>query len=236
MSYWVRPLIRFYFRGDRFTDPIDKKTFRKFLPYGYVRQRPNALSPSTFSLERHRFLWLYLQRKTDFFTKPLKVLHIAPEQCFYKRFRGQGNLDYTTLDISSPLADVKADICSLPFEENTYDVIFCNHVLEHIIDDGKAIRELYRVLKIGGWAVLQVPQDLQRDCTYEDFTITSSKERTRHFGQYDHVRLYGRDYCTRLEKEGFAVFSITCKELVTPEEIKTYALNADEILPLGFKT
>jgi len=97
-------------------------------------------------------LWLYLQRKTSFFSAPLKVLHIAPEQAFYKRFRQQPNLEYITSDLYSPLADVKADICALPFEDEQFDVILCNHVLEHIPDDTQAMRELYRVLKKGGSA------------------------------------------------------------------------------------
>ena len=159
LSYWVRPFLSFYLRGKKYQDPIDGKTFRKFLPYGYGKARPNVLSPSTLSLERHRLLWLYLTRETDFFTKPLKVLHVAPEQAFYKRFKKQANLDYLTTDLYSPLADVKADLCALPFENESFDVVFCNHVLEHIPDDTQAMRELYRVIKKGGWGIFQIPQD-----------------------------------------------------------------------------
>ena len=118
VSYWVRPLISFFLKGTTFTDPIDSKSFRFFLPYGYGAQRSNALSPSTLSLERHRLLWLYLKNETDFFSTPKKVLHIAPEQCFIKLFKKQKNLEYITADLHSPIADVKADICYLPFEEN----------------------------------------------------------------------------------------------------------------------
>ena len=174
-SYFIRPVLAFALKGNEFTDPIDGKSFRTFLPYGYGTQRGNVLSPSTLSLERHRLLWLYLQNETDFFKKPLKVLHFAPEQAFYKRFKKQANLDYTTTDLESPLADVKADICNLPFENDCYDVILCNHVLEHIPDDTKAMQELYRVLKPGGMAVLQIPQDLNRAVTFEDDTITDKK-------------------------------------------------------------
>ena len=106
MSIVVRPILAFLLKGNRFTDPIDGKSFRMFLPYGYENQRNNVLSPSTLSLERHRLLWLYLQNETDFFTAPKKVLHFAPEQAFYKRFKKQSNLDYTTTDLISPLADV----------------------------------------------------------------------------------------------------------------------------------
>ena len=140
VSYWVRPLIAFFLRGSTYTDPIDGKSFRKFLPYGYENQRENVLSPSTLSLGRHRLLWLFLKNETDFFIAKRKVLHFAPEQAFYKRFREMSNLEYVTTDLNSPLADVKADICNLPFEDNSFDLIFCNHVLEHIPDDTKAMR------------------------------------------------------------------------------------------------
>ena len=147
LSIWFRPLIKLYFKGDQFTDPIDGSSYRKFLPYGYQNLRQNALCPGTLSLERHRLLWLYLDRKTTFLTDSIRVLHIAPEQVFYKKFKSFSHWDYTTSDLHSPLADVKADICALPFEDNSYDFILCNHVLEHIPNDLKAMEELYRVLK-----------------------------------------------------------------------------------------
>src|SRR6476660_4633995 len=196
LSIVVRPILALALKGNRFTDPIDGKSFRAFLPYGYGNQRNNVLSPSTLSLERHRLLWLYLQNETDFFTstEKIKVLHFAPEQEFYKRFKKQANLEYTTTDLLSPLADVKADICNLPFEDNKYDIILCNHVLEHIPDDTKAMQELYRVMKPGGMAILQIPQDLNRDVTFADDTITDQKERAKIFGHYDNVSINVRDY------------------------------------------
>lgn len=235
VSYWVRPLFAFYLRGSKFTDPIDGKSFRKFLPYGYGNQRANALSPSTLSLERHRLLWLYLKNETDFFTSPKKVLHIAPEQCFLKLFKNQKNLTYTTADLYSPIADVKADICNLPFKENSFDIVFCNHVLEHIEDDYKAMSELFRVLKPGGMGIFQIPQDLNRETTYEDFSITSPEERTKHFGQYDHVRIYGRDYFKRLKAVGFTVNEINYSKILSKDLVNKYRLVEDEILPVCFK-
>ena len=232
MSYWVRPFLALYLRGKKYEDPIDGKTFRKFLPYGYGSPRANVLSPSTLSLERHRLLWLYLTRETDFFSKPLKVLHVAPEQAFYKRFKNQKNLTYITTDLYSPLADVKADLCALPFEDNSFDVIFCNHVLEHIPDDAQAMRELYRVMKKGGWGIFQVPQDINRAHTFEDDTITDPAERTRIFGQYDHVRVYGLDYFDRLRQVGFEVEEIVYSTHFTAEEIERYRIVPQEILPL----
>lgn len=236
ISYWVRPLLAFYLKGTKVQDPIDGKCFRKFLPYGYQHQRPNVLSPSTLSLERHRLLWCYLQRKTNFFTKPIKLLHIAPEQCFYRRFKKQANLIYTTCDLESPLADVQADLCDLPFQNDEFEVVFCNHVLEHIEDDRRAMSELFRVLKKGGWGIFQVPQDLSKSKTYEDFSITDPKERALHFGQYDHVRIYGQDYFDRLRAVGFKVTPIESGSFLSVEEIDRYRLIASEWLPLVKKS
>lgn len=232
LSYFVRPVLALMYRGSNHTDPIDGKQFRSFLPYGYESPRENVLSPSTLSLERHRLLWLYLKNRTDFFTAPLKVLHFAPEQAFYKRFRGLKNLDYTTIDLNSPLADVKADICNLPFEDGSFDVILCNHVLEHIIDDRKAMQELYRVMRPGGWGIFQIPQDLKRETTFEDDSITGKKERTEIFGQYDHVRVYGRDYFDKLRSIGFIVEEVDYAANLLGEEIEKYRLAKGEIIPL----
>lgn len=235
LSYLVRPIFAWYLKGDRYTDPIDGKSFKSFLPYGYAKQRNNVLSPSTLSLERHRLLWLYLQRETDFFTAPYQVLHFAPEQAFYKRFKKQANLTYTTTDLESPLADVKADICNLPFADNSFDIILCNHVLEHIPDDTKAMQELYRILKPGGMGIFQVPQDLNRATTFQDDSITDPKERTLLFGQYDHVRVYGTDYFDKLRHIGFTVIEEDYTHRLTPKEVEKYCLAAGEIIPVCFK-
>ncbi|WP_400074159.1 class I SAM-dependent methyltransferase [Zobellia russellii] len=232
LSYLVRPLLGLWMRGNRYEDPIDGKKFKSFLPYGYESPRENVLSPFTLSLERHRLLWLYLKNETNFFTKRLKVLHFAPEQAFYKRFRKLKNLEYITTDLLSPLADVKADICNLPFEDNSFDVILCNHVLEHIPDDTKAMQELYRVLKKDGWAILQIPQDLERKTTFEDDSITDKKERTKIFGQYDHVRIYGWDYFEKLRSIGFIVEEVDYTATLSPETIDRYRLAKGEIIPL----
>lgn len=235
LSYWVRPLLALFLKGKRYTDPIDGKSFRKFLPYGYGTPRENVLSPSTLSLERHRLLWLWLERETSFFSEPAKVLHFAPEQAFYKRFRNSAHLEYTTTDLNSPLADVKADICNLPFENNSYDIILCNHVLEHIPDDTKAMQELYRVLKPGGMAILQIPQDLTRELTFEDNSITDREERAKIFGQYDHVRIYGKDYFNKLREIGFKVDEVNYTTSLSPEDVDRYRLAQGEILPICWK-
>ena len=231
----MRPILAFLLKGDTFTDPIDGKSFKSFLPYGYGTQRNNVLSPSTLSLERHRLLWLYLQNETDFFTNQKKVLHFAPEQCFLKRFRALDNIDYTTTDLLSPIADVKADICNLPFEDNTYDIILCNHVLEHIPDDTKAMQELYRVMKPGGYGIFQIPQDLSRQTTFEDDSITDKKERAEIFGQYDHVRVYGYDYFNKLRDIGFMVNEVDYTGKLSAKAIEKYCLSKGEIIPVVYK-
>ncbi len=231
----ARPVLALFLKGNTYTDPIDGKSFKAFLPYGYGNQRNNVLSPSTLSLERHRLLWLYLKNETDFFTKNLKALHFAPEQCFLKRFRKLNNLDYTTTDLESPIADVKADICNLPFKDDSYDVIFCNHVLEHIPDDTKAMQELYRILKPGGFGVFQIPQDLSRAETFEDDSITDKKERAKIFGQYDHVRVYGLDYFDKLRGIGFKVEEVDYTATLSQEDITKYCLAKGEIIPVVYK-
>ena len=232
LSIFLRPLIYLFFKGNNFTDPIDGKSYRKFLPYGYGKQRENALSPGTLSLERHRQMWLYLQNETDFFTKNYKVLHIAPEQEFLRKFKKMKNLDYTSADLFSPIVDIKADILDLPFADESFDVIFCNHVLEHIEDDRKAMSELYRVMKKGGWGILQVPMKNSLEKTYEDFTITDPKERQKNFGQYDHVRWYGMDYFDRLKSVGFDAEANFYSQKFSDADIKKFGLNRNEILPI----
>lgn len=235
LSYIARPILAFFLKGKKYTDPIDGKSFKSFLSYGYEKQRNNVLSPSTLSLERHRLLWLYLKNETNFFTDKAKVLHFAPEQCFLKRFRELKHLDYTTTDLLSPIADVKADICDLPFEDNSYEIILCNHVLEHIPDDTKAMQELYRVMKPGGYGIFQIPQDLNRDVTFEDNTITDKTERAKIFGQYDHVRVYGRDYFDKLRSIGFKVEEVDYTAQLSENEIDKYRLAKGEIIPVVYK-
>ena len=232
ISNFLNPLIDIIYRGNKFFDPINGKSYRKFLPYGYVKQRDNALSPGTLSLERHRLLWLYLNNETNFFSRTLKVLHIAPEQCFYNLFKNLKNINYTTFDLNSPLADIKGDICNLPFKENSFDFILCNHVLEHINDDKKAMKELYRVLNKNGTAILQVPINQKSSETFEDSSIVDKKERIEKFGQYDHIRLYGLDYFKKLESFGFKVDPLKYSKKFTESEIIKYGLIKDEIIPV----
>jgi SAM-dependent methyltransferase len=235
MSIFFRPIIKWYFKGTRFTDPIDGSSYRKFLPYGYQKIRENALCPGTLSLERHRLLWLYLERETNFINNAIKVLHVAPEQVFYQKFKTFSHWEYTTTDLHSPLAEIKADLCELPFQDNYYDLILCNHVLEHIPEDQKAMQEMYRVLKPGGTLIAQVPLQENRTQTFEDNSITDKATRTEIFGQYDHVRIYGTDYYTRLESVGFDSHAIDFLKKLTSQEKQKFALPYSEKIPIAIK-
>ncbi len=230
IAHRILMVLSVFYRGNRYQDPIDGKTYRKLLPYGQVNKRENALAPISMSLERHRLIWLYLKEKTDFFTAPQKFLHVAPEYCFLRKFKKQKNLTYVTGDLISPWADVKMDVRNIPFSDNEFDVAMCNHVFEHVVEDHQAMSEFYRVLKPGGWAIFQVPLDTTRETTFEDASITSPQEREKHFWQHDHVRLYGRDYGKRLTQAGFIVTENDFIKEVGPELSKRYALPLGEIL------
>jgi len=233
-SYLFMGLFKPLLKGNSVECPVCGSTFRKFLPYG-VYSRSNVLCPSCLSLERHRLIWLYLTQHSDFVTKPRKLLHVAPEQCFYKRIKQLGNIEYITADLESPIADFHFDLHEIPFEENSFDMILCNHVLEHVADDRKVLSEFLRVLRPGGFAILQVPMDPNREITFEDPSITQPGEREKYFGQKDHVRVYGRDYPDRLRECGFIVDELPVKHEFSTEMINRYRLAPDETLYITSK-
>ncbi|MFZ9981642.1 MAG: class I SAM-dependent methyltransferase [Cyclobacteriaceae bacterium] len=199
-------LASLFLRGEGSVCEICGNHYRRFLPYGRLRARSNALCPGCLSLERHRLIFRFLKSQTDFFNKKTDVLHIAPEICFLKPFRIQHGGGYVTADLESPWADVKMDIHRMPFPDNTFEFVICNHVLEHVEDDFMAMREIKRVLRPGGRAILQVPFFAPvPDKTFEDATVKNESERERLFGQKDHVRRYGKDYPSRIEASGLMV-------------------------------
>ena len=233
-SLLFKPFFDLFFKGTKFTDPINNKSYSYFFPYGYNKQRKNALCPGTFSLERHRLLWLYLKKETDFFNSNNKILHFAPEQCFHKFFKSFFK-NYTTTDLNSPIVDIKADICNLPFNDNSFDYILCNHVLEHIYDDDKAMKEIFRVLNKNGIAILQVPIDIKNNLTHEGRDIDNEEVRNKLFGQYDHLRMYGLDYFKKLKKVGFNVKNIDYLSQLTKEEVEKFSLTNAGTIPVCIK-
>jgi SAM-dependent methyltransferase len=207
--------IRYF--GWRYKCPICHSHLRKLLPFGFDfpvleekkiiggGYRLNALCSVCYSTDRERLLYLYLSKITNLFSDEVKLLHVAPEVGLTAVLKKYSNIDYLTADLNSNTVMVKMDITDINYPDNTFDVVICNHVLEHIIDDRKAMRELYRVLKPGGWAILQVPMSLSLSETYEDFSVTTRPEREEIFGQSDHVRIYAKDYCDRLQESGFKI-------------------------------
>ncbi len=223
-------LVSVFYRGSNVECPIIGRTYRKFMPYGRLKPRENALCPGSLSLERHRLLWLFLKEKTNLFNEKICLLHIAPEQCFMDHFEEASNIEYITGDIESPLARVRMDIHDIPFPDNSFDAVMCNHVMEHVNDDIRCMSEICRVLKPGGWAIMQVPQDYDREETLEDPAITDPRERERIYWQSDHVRLYGRDYGKRLARAGFNVREDHFLEELGEEKQRYYALPGREII------
>lgn len=238
LSYPFKRIAPLLYRGNNVECPVCERSFSKFLSYGSaVAHRDNVLCPFDLTLERHRLMWLYLKDHSNFFTaNKLDVLHIAPEQCFHAKFKAQKNLNYLTADIESPLADMHFDLHDIPLKDNSFDVVFCNHVLEHVTDANRCMEELYRVMRPGGFGILQVPQDFSRETTFEDSTIVTPEDREKFYWQKDHVRLFGRDYPDWLEKAGFNVVQFDKFEHYSPEKVIKYRLQKEEILYIVSKS
>ena len=232
LSYPFKMIAPILYRGDNVECPVCGGKFSKFLSYGSdVVHRENVLCPKDLTLERHRLMWLYLSDHSNFFKEAnLSLLHIAPEQCFHGKFKQQKNLDYLTADLVSPIADIHFDLHSIPLETDRFDVIFCNHVMEHVEDVLQCMKELYRVMKPGGWGIMQVPQNHDCEQTLEDKSIVTPEEREKHYWQKDHLRLFGKDYPKWLEKAGFDVVEFKMQEHYTPPIIERFRLQEKEIL------
>lgn len=204
--------------------PVCQKTAAKFAPFGVI-PREEARCIYCGALERHRLTWSYFKRNTDLLEgRAKRMLHVAPERQFEKLLRKHIGQGYLTADLLNPRAMVKMDITNIPYEDDFFDVIYCSHVLEHVDDDQKAMREFRRVLKPSGWAVLQVP--ITAEVTFEDPSVTDPEERLRLFGQEDHVRRYGPDYTQRLCDAGFTVNVIEARDYLTPAELDAMRVDA----------
>lgn len=227
--------IAIFYRGGRFTDPIDGRNYRKLLPYGRVRSRENALAPWSMSLERHRAVWIYLTEYSNLFTSPGPMLHMAPEYCFLKRLSSEQGMTVVRGDLNSPWADVHFDVHDIPFDADHFDVLMGNHLMEHVEDDAAVFREFFRVMKPGGWGIFQVPMDRSNPRTEEDPSITDPVERERLYWQRDHVRLYGLDYVDRLTAAGFEVEEVDMLKLLGEERYREYCLGEERYLHVARK-
>jgi SAM-dependent methyltransferase len=191
------------------------------------------MCPRCGSLGRQRVDWLYLTDRSDLTgSMPTRLLHVAPEACFAQTLRSLPNISYLSVDYDSATAMERVDITAIPYPSASFDAVICNHVLEHVSDDLLAVRELLRVLRPGGWAMLQVPLDRGRETTFEDPGITEPRDRRTAFGQYDHVRAYGRDYAQRLASQGFEVSVEEPVKELPPETVKRFGLDVDEAIYL----
>ena len=192
--------------------PVCGKSSSRFRTFGAI-PRKDAKCPHCGALERHRLLWHFLRERTSLFDgNPKTMLHVAPEPCLESRLRSALGDQYLTADLFNPRAMVKMDITDIKYSDESFDVIYCSHVLEHVLDDAKAMREFHRVLKADGWAILLVP--ITSEKTFEDASVVSPEERLRVFGQEDHVRRYGPDYVDRLRSAGFGVDVFETSDLV----------------------
>jgi SAM-dependent methyltransferase len=219
-----RLLKQFFYAGTSRFCPVCGRAARLFAPGG-APVRADAICVYCGALERHRLLWLFLTRKTDLFQgRSLRMLHIAPEPCLESRFKQLVGNGYLTADLFNPRAMIRMDMTAMQFADGSFDAVYCSHVLEHVHDDRQALREVYRVLKPGGWAILLVP--IIRERTFEDPSLTTPEERLQAFGQEDHVRAYGFDYVERLREAGFVVNVTTVSELVNRAEARRMGLTA----------
>jgi SAM-dependent methyltransferase len=180
-------------------------------------------------MERHRQLWLWLERETPILSSELTVLHLAPEPGIAARLRSSPRLTYTSGDLAKSRGELELDVTSLPFADDSFDVIICSHVLQEVPDDTRAIAELYRVLQPGGWSVLQVPLDLRLGASLEDPTLTTPEERRAAFGQEHYVRVYGVDFLDRLRDGGFEAGQVAYASMLSPAERALHAIRADEV-------
>ena len=203
--------------------PVCDCAVESFLPYVRPAQQ-NAICPVCGAEQRHRLDWIFFNTKTNLFDGiPKRMLHVAPEPWFYLRMARLQYLDYVSVDLESPRASQRMDITSIAFAENTFDVIYCSHVLEHVTEDKRALRELFRVCKPGGWALLQVPVGPGK--TYEDSTIVSKADRLRIFGQEDHCRRCGLDYAERMQEAGWRTTVFASTEILPKEELARYGID-----------
>ncbi len=200
-------LLHYALTGDEVECVCCGAKYSTFLPAG-IQKRSNAKCINCGSLERHRSLWMFFKEQNLLTNKPIRLLHVAPEKIFYDQFKSLPNIEYFPIDLmpdeySYGINTIQMDVTQMTFQDNYFDGIICNHVLEHIREDQKAMREMSRVLKPGGWAILNTPVNLQKETTHEDVNLYDPQKQLELFGQPDHVRVYGRDFLDRVTNAGF---------------------------------
>lgn len=221
----IRALI---FVGKRYVCPCCGWRLRAFTTGGAsLRTRSSGYCPRCRSKARHRRIWLFLSQKTTLFSRRMRLLEVSPHYCFARRWVRMGNLGLVGADLSpGPHVALRMDLTSAPLRSQAFDAILCVHVLEEIVDDRAAMRELFRMVKPGGWVLVSVPTRMERK-TYEDPSITTPKERRRAFGEEAHVRVYGHDLVRRLEDCGFRV-QVDLATDVDAASRRKYGLRDDE--------
>ena len=232
---WAVPVLGLFYAGKGRKCPICGGEKRKFLPYGYGKVREDALCPKCLSLERHRLLWHYLMNN-DSERERIKnlptILHIAPEVCLMREFKRiylSAPQNYITADLESPLADMHFDVQQIPMADSSIDIIICNHLLENVESDHKALKEMYRIMRPGGLGIMLAPIDYTLETTFEDDTITDPKQRAEVFGQYDHRRIYGKDYLERLRAAGFEAFEIDYAAEFSDSDRTKFSFGSDKL-------
>ncbi len=231
--------LHYALKGNNVECPCCKSKYITFLPAG-IQKRANAKCINCSSLERHRTLWLFLKERNELFDKPVKLLHVAPEKIFYNHFCSLPNLDYHPIDLMPDKYDygnktVVMNVTEMTYPDNHFDAVMCNHVLEHIKGDGKAMKEMFRVLKPGGWAILNTPVDMEQEATVEDLELDDPQKQLELFGQPDHVRIYGRDFLTRLANAGFKMEVIDYVSKFSHNERFRFGLKKKEVIFYGTK-
>jgi SAM-dependent methyltransferase len=204
--------------------PCCGRTFRKFVS----RFGSDELCPACLSLSRHRLFWLFLEPRLDQHDQELAVLHFAPEEGIARRLAERPRIRYVTADLNpASTAMLSFDIMAIPFDDRSFDVVICNHVLEHVDDDRRAMREIFRVLRPGGFLYSMHPVEMDLAQTVEAPEATPT-ERLELFGQRDHVRRYGRDFLERLHQAGLEVAVERWGEELREESRDYYRVSARE--------
>jgi SAM-dependent methyltransferase len=231
VSFWKMKSI--FVTGNNVNCNCCDKKFSRFLDYGDYKKRKNAICPNCLSLERTRMLWDFL--KDSKYLNNKSILHFAPFRVIEKKIKQIPSIKYISGDIDPMLAMRKIDITKIDYNENSFDVVLCSHVLSVVKNDKKAIQELYRVLKPKGTLILQTYIYKKYEKTFENFNIESNNERYKAYGKHYLQRCYGKDFIERFIKEGFSVDIHVPNKTLTADKIKKHGLQNSGVIYLFTK-